>query len=159
MVPLVLYMPGMVTKEREKENRKLLALRKVKSWILSCAHMFFGARDTLDDTYTHKKIVIDGPAQPYAMQKLAATRLLAADADHDLSLIEIDNGPFNYVPVAPQGFQPSRNLVSAGYDEMKWPITSKQATILVTMSDWTYTREKPWHGRSGGGLFDLDGNI
>ena len=137
----------------------IIATTEGKSWILSCAHMFFGPHDTLDDKYTRKKIVIDGPAQPYAPQKLAATRLLGADADHDLSLIEIDNGPFNYVPVAPQGFQPGQNLNSAGYDEMKWPITSKHATILVTLSDWTYTREKPWHGRSGGGLFDLDAKV
>jgi hypothetical protein len=135
----------------------IIATAPGKSWILSCAHMFFGEHDTLDDKYTRKRIVIDGPAQPHAPQVLAASRLLAADPDHDLSLIEIANGPFNYVPVAPAGFQPGRNLSSVGYDEMKWPITTRPATILGSVGTWTYTREKPWHGRSGSGLFDLDG--
>ena len=82
--------------------------------------------------------------------------MLAADADFDLSLLEIDNGPFQYIPVAPKGFQPGRNVASAGYDNMHWPITQKAATIVGSGDNWTFTREKPWHGRSGGGLFDLD---
>jgi hypothetical protein len=135
----------------------IIATSPGKSWVLSCAHMFFGDRDTLDDKYTRKSIVIDGPAQPYAPQVVVVSKLLAADPDHDLSLIEIANGPFNYVPVAPAGFRPVRNLVSVGYDEMKWPITMRAATILGSAGIWTYTREKPWHGRSGGGLFDMDG--
>ena len=54
------------------------------------------------------------------------------------------------------GFRPGNNLTSAGYDNMSWPITHKRATIVGTGAGWTFTREKPWHGRSGGGLFDLD---
>ncbi len=118
--------------------------------------MFFGAHDTLDAQLTNKRIVIDGPAQPQASPHLASARLLAADSDHDLSLIEIANGPFHYVPVAPAGFRPGPRLVSVGYDEMKWPITSRPATLLLTVGTWTYTRQKPWHGRSGGGLIDVD---
>lgn len=135
----------------------IIATAPAKSWILSCAHMFFGPRDTLDDNAIRKKIVIDGPAQPYAPRLVAMARLVAVDADRDLSLIEIANGPFNFVPVAPAGFQPGGNGVSAGYDAMKWPITVRSATILGTLGNWTYTRERPWHGRSGGGLFDAGG--
>ena len=39
---------------------------------------------------------------------------------------------------------------------MKWPITQAGATILERTPGWLFTREKPWHGRSGGGLFDAD---
>ena len=135
----------------------IIATAPGQSWILSCAHMFFGPRDTLDDTLLRKKIVIDGPAQPNAPRLLATARLFAVDAERDLSLIEIANGPFNYVPVAPAGFQPGGNLLSAGYDAMKWPVTVRPATILGTLGNWTYTRERPGHGRSGGGLFDVGG--
>jgi hypothetical protein len=130
-----------------------------RSWILSCCHMFYGAGDRIDQSLIRKKIVIDGPPQPYATKHPSQVRVVATDANHDLSLLEIDNGPFNYVPVAPAGFKPGRNVASAGYDSMKWPITRHHATILIELGDWTYTREKPLPGRSGGGLVDLDARV
>jgi len=42
---------------------------------------------------------------------------------------------------------------------MAWPITMKAATILISQGNTTYTKEKPWHGRSGGGLCDLDAKV
>jgi len=75
------------------------------------------------------------------------------------SLLVIDDGPFNYIPVAPEGFKPGRNLCSAGYDNMAWPITMKAATILLSQGDTTYTKEKPWHGRSEGRACDVDANV
>jgi hypothetical protein len=135
----------------------IIATTDGKSWILSCCHMFYGGGDHIDPSLVNKKIVMDGPSQPYAKRQAAESRVIATDPNADLSIIEIDNGPFNFVPVAPQGFKEGRNLASVGYDEMKWPVTNRQATILIEMSDWTYTREKPWHGRSGGGLIDVDG--
>jgi hypothetical protein len=135
----------------------VIATTDGKSWILSCAHMFYDARDHVDPSLTGKKIVIDGPAQPYAESKLAPVRVIGADPLCDLSLLEIDNGPFHFMPIAAAGFLPGRDIVSAGYDGMKWPITQVSVTILQTSPAWTYTREKPWHGRSGGGLFDLGG--
>jgi hypothetical protein len=134
----------------------IIAATDGKSWILSCAHMFFGPAGTIDENLTRKRILIDGPDQPRAPRKLADVRLIAIDADSDLSLLEIANGPFNHIPVARPGFTPGTNLASVGYDEMRWPVTRRRATIVIVMNDWTYTREKPWHGRSGGGLFDLD---
>jgi len=108
-----------------------------------------------------KKFIIDGPDQPHALRKMSPgpARLVAWDYQADLSLLVIDNGPFNYIPVAPEGFKPGRNLYSAGYDNMAWPITMKAATILISQGDTTYTKEKPWHGRSGGGLCDLDAKV
>jgi hypothetical protein len=134
----------------------IIATSDGKSWILTCAHMFFDHGERPDQNLAGKKIVIDGPSQPYAPRKLAPVRVLAVDRGRDLSLLEIDNGPYTYAPIAARGFRPGRNLASAGYDEMRWPITHRPATVMAATADWTYTREKPWHGRSGGGLFDLD---
>ncbi len=35
-------------------------------------------------------------------------------------------------------------------------MTKKPATLLGTQGDTTFTVERPWHGRSGGGLIDVD---
>ena len=118
--------------------------------------MFLDAAGRPSESERQRVLKIDGPAQPYADKKRAGTRLLAFDHDVDLSLIEIDNGPFFYIPVAPPGHTPGRNIHSLGYDNMAWPITRKTATILGSNGNWTYTQEKPWHGRSGGGLVDID---
>jgi hypothetical protein len=132
---------------------------KDQSYLLGCAHMLEDAKGHPSPEVRGRKLVIDGFAQPHAPKKLAAARLLAWDHDLDLSLIEIDNGPFHYVPVAPKGHKPSRHLRSLGYDNMSWPITSHFATILSVEGFTTYTREKPWHGRSGGGLIDAERRV
>jgi hypothetical protein len=134
----------------------IIATTEGRSWILSCCHMFFGSADRVDQALLSKRLVIDGPDQPYAPPKRSTARVIAVDPVADLSLIEIDNGPFNYIPVAAAGFSPGRNLSSAGYDLMKWPITTRRATIVAQSNNWTFTQERPVQGRSGGGLFDLD---
>src|SRR5262245_9394355 len=128
----------------------VIATTKGKSWILGCAHMFATPADL------KRPLKIDGPRQPYAEARRSATRVLAVDAAADLSLLEHDNGPFYCVPVAPAGHKPGRNLISVGYDDMSWPVTVVPATLLSTRGLTTYTREKPWHGRSGGALIDVD---
>jgi hypothetical protein len=82
-----------------------------------------------------------------------------ADAKADLSLIELDNGPFHYVPVAHEGFKPGKRISSAGYDLMRCPVTHVPSTIISQINGWTYTKERPIQGRSGGGLFDLDARV
>ena len=131
----------------------VIATASGKSWILSCAHMFASSADY------QKPLRLDGPRQPYAEAKRAACRLLAVDVHADLSLLEHDKGPFYCCPVAPAGYQPGQNLLSAGYDEMRWPVTQRRATLLDSPGRTTFTREKPWHGRSGGGLIDVDNNV
>ena len=121
--------------------------------------MFLDARGNPSETERLRPLRLDGPGQPYAEKKRSAARLVAFDHDLDLSLIEIDNGPFFYIPVAPPGHQPSQNLLSLGYDNMAWPVTNKTATLLLTDGNWTFTREKPWHGRSGGGLIDANARV
>jgi Trypsin-like peptidase domain len=124
-----------------------------RSLILSCAHAFEG-RDRL------RPIRLDGPTQTRAVRRRASrVRLLTVDYQLDLSLIEIDNGPFFCCPVAPAGHRPGSRLLSCGYDEMRWPITVRPCTYLGSTSTLTFTRERPWHGRSGGGLLDAGAGV
>lgn len=132
----------------------IIGTSKDRSYLLGCAHMLEDRFGKPSEEIRKKKFLLDGPAQPHAPKKLAEVRLLAFDHNLDLSLLEIDNGPFSHVLVAPRGHTPSKNIRSLGYDEMSWPITNHPATILSVERETTYTREKPWHGRSGGGLFD-----
>lgn len=135
----------------------IIATTEGRSWILSCAHMLADEHGRPSDSVRRKPLQIDGPVQPYAPQQRSSARLLAWDYDLDLSLIEIGNGPFHYVPVAPPGHRPAGVLLSVGYDSMAWPVTKQTVTILGIDGNTIFTREKPWHGRSGGGLIDLHG--
>lgn len=124
-----------------------IATQEGKTLFLSCAHMF-------ENGGTKRPIKMDGPIQPKAKAVKVRPKLVAIDWQSDLSLIELANGPFYAIPVAPPGHQPARTLWSVGYDDMKWPVTKKQASYLYSHGNMSYTREKPWHGRSGGGLYD-----
>jgi hypothetical protein len=119
--------------------------------------MFLDAQGLPSAELRARRLLLDGPRQPYAVfAGRCATRLVAWDHDLDLSLIELDNGPFFYVPVAPRGHRPGKHLVSIGYDEMRWPVTRQPATLLLTQGGTSFTAERPWHGRSGGGLIDVE---
>lgn len=134
----------------------VIATEPGRSWLLGCCHQFFARGEQIDPALVHKPFKFDGPAQPYARQVLAQARVIAYDAKRDLSLMEVDNGPFYYVPVAPRGHRPGR-CVTVGYDEMKWPVTCRAATVFKSDRLTQWTHEPPWHGRSGGGLIDVDG--
>jgi hypothetical protein len=121
-----------------------------RTLLLGCAHAYRGGD-------RHKRHVIDAPA-PLAGAKSTGGRIRVLAVDHrlDLSLVEIPEGPLPYVcPVAPAGHRPSADILSAGYDEMRVPRTERRATLAGSGPAVTYTREKPWHGRSGGALIDL----
>ncbi len=137
----------------------VIATEPGRSWVLGCCHMFFGPGDQVDPRALTKPLKLDGPAQTQAPAQLARARVLAFDSRLDLSLLEVENGPFHCIPVAPRGHRPSAHLLSLGYDEMRWPITARAATLLSTSGTTTYTREKPWHGRSGGGLIDAEARV
>jgi hypothetical protein len=138
----------------------IIATSQGKSLILGCCHMFFHPRsDTVDPQALRKPLRIDGPPQPHAPQKTAQARVLLYDAALDLSLLELDNGPFNFIPVAPRGHQPSQTIGSYGYDKMAWPITVRRATLIGSAGSHTYAQEHPGHGRSGGGLIDVQSRV
>ncbi|HEV3116188.1 MAG TPA: hypothetical protein VGY58_03995, partial [Gemmataceae bacterium] len=68
-----------------------------------------------------------------------------------------NDGPMEAcAPVAPAAHVPGHALLSVGFDEMRLPATVKSATVLGTMGSITFTRERPWHGRSGGALLDAE---
>jgi hypothetical protein len=122
-----------------------------RTYLLGCGHAFRGGD-------RHKPIVLDLPTQETAQApKKVGIRLLDVDYDSDLSLIVLPDGPVLYVAaVAPPGHSPSRHLLSVGYDGMQFPAQEKPATLLISSPLVTYTRERPWHGRSGGALLDME---
>lgn len=119
-----------------------------RSLILSCAHMFKGADRT-------KRMTFDVPwPETAGPPRRVESRLLAVNDEADLALIQIDVGPLAYVcPVAPSGHA-VRSCLSVGFDNMKLPPECRPASIVGQHGRCTYTRESPWHGRSGGALID-----
>lgn len=132
----------------------VIASEAGRSWVLGCAHMFTDGWGEPSAAERERPLAIDAPLQAYAQRKKSPARLLGWDYDLDLSLIEIDHGPFHYIPTAPAGHEAGHLLWSCGYDNGRWPVTRQLVTILASRGWTTFTREKPWHGRSGGGLID-----
>lgn len=136
----------------------VIATAPGKSYLLCCAHAFEGRDRT-------RPIAVDTPSPLAAGPLNPGVRLLAVDYALDLSLIEVAAGPLPYCcPVAPAGHRPSGRVISAGYDEMRLtadgrPPAVRVATVLGTSGNVTWTREVPWHGRSGGGLIDADAGV
>jgi len=133
----------------------VIATQTGRTLLLSCGHAFRGADRA-------KAILVDAPHPAAGRPKQVGVRLLQVDYEADLSLIELGDGPLPFVaPVAPAGHSPGSHLLSVGFDEMKWPATKKSARLWRgpeggTDSAVTHTFERPWHGRSGGALLDLD---
>jgi hypothetical protein len=121
-----------------------------RSLLLGCAHAFQGNSRS-------KPLTLDLPSpRPGPPQRLGV-RLIAVDGGLDLSLIELTDGPLPYVaPVAPAGWRPAPECLSVGYDGMKLPPQRRPAHLLGSDGRTTYTRERPWHGRSGGALLDAE---
>lgn len=123
-----------------------------KTLILTCAHAFKG-RDR------YKKLTVDAPHPRPGAVSTGGIRVLKVDYNLDLCLLEMRTGPLPYVcPVARAGHRPRRYL-SVGYDEMRHQVTVRSATLLREMGKETWTREPPWHGRSGGALLDPDSRV
>jgi hypothetical protein len=120
-----------------------------KSYLLSCSHCF--------ESSDHRPIQLDVPSKKHKAKPQAKCRLIDIDYRSDLSLLELEDGPLDFVaPVAPEYYRPGRHLLSIGYDEMQTPATVRPATIASTDPSRTFTVERPWHGRSGGPLLDAE---
>jgi hypothetical protein len=117
-----------------------------KTFLLSCGHCFRGGnRD--------KPITFDGsPGAPRSQGQC-----IDVDYGTDLSLIKCNEGglPFVCQPAGP-GYHTGQAILSVGYDNMTIPSTQRQTHIIREGMTITWTQEPPWHGRSGGGLLDLD---
>jgi hypothetical protein len=125
----------------------VIETRPGRSLILSAAHLFSGSN-------RYKRMTFDMPSPAPGQAQRVESRLLALDSQMDLSLIEIDVGPLPYVcAVAPQGYRPGE-CISVGYDNMRLPPQKRPAHIASQSGPTTFTRERPWHGRSGGALID-----
>jgi hypothetical protein len=150
-----------------------------KTYILTAGHMFSG------HAQGQKVQVVAPDPRPGSPRAGGAPRCVGVDASADLALVEMQAGPLPYVcPIAPAGHRPGR-LLSVGYDEMRWPAQQRPAHLLHLPSTGSYTlalecgllhgyltprreilqedgrnflltQELPWHGRSGGGLIDVD---
>jgi hypothetical protein len=119
-----------------------------KTLILSCAHAFEGKQRTAP-------IRLDVPHPDPGPAKRVGIKLVKVDYTLDLSLIELADGPLPYVcRVAPADHVPATSCLSVGYDEMRLPSTRRNVSLLGSSGMTTYTRERPWHGRSGGALID-----
>jgi hypothetical protein len=121
------------------------------TWILGCGHAYQGAD-------RNKPMRFDIPTAHPGPDKRLGSRLVKVDYDADLSLVLLNDGPLDFVaPVAFPGWKEWKHkILSVGYDEMKTPPQKKVANIISESDGRYYTREKPWHGRSGGGLIDTD---
>lgn len=117
------------------------------SLILTAGHCFQGAAK-------NKAIALDIIA-PAAGQKVGCV-LIGADYQADVALLRLNYGPLPHVaPVAPAGFRPGV-CESAGFDDMAFPGKWLPTHIKSASGGYYYTREAPWHGRSGGGLIDAN---
>src|SRR5438105_5701388 len=127
----------------------VIATEPGKTLILGCGHAFTGSNRS-------KPIVIDVPTVHPGPAQRVGVQLLDVNYEDDLSLVLLRTGPVDYCcPVAGLGHQPG-NLLSVGYDEMQVPAKVLPAHIVSLSPQVTYTRERPWHGRSGGALIDAD---
>lgn len=123
-----------------------------RSYILTAAHMFEGQK-------RNAKVVLDILSPEGAKTLNPGVRVLKVSSEartgYDLALLEV-NCPLPYCcPVAQAGHKASK-LLSVGYDEMRTPMQVRPATIIRDSPTMTNTRERPWQGRSGGGLIDAE---
>lgn len=118
--------------------------------VLSASHIFQGSG-------ARRKITIDAPAPRPGGPKSVGVQLvgLAHQGEGDLAVLQIADGPLPYVAeVAPEGITPGP-CWSIGYDEMRGRALKRPASIVGQAGpSTTLTSERPWHGRSGGGLID-----
>ncbi|HEV3444682.1 MAG TPA: hypothetical protein VG099_08575 [Gemmataceae bacterium] len=121
-----------------------------RTLLLGCGHAYQG-----QDRFKH--MTLDIPCRAPGPMLKVGIQLLAVDYEADLSLVQLNAGPVDaYAPVAPAGFVPGRELLSVGFDNMQLPATVRPAHKLGSMGGVTFTRERPWHGRSGGALLDTE---
>jgi hypothetical protein len=120
------------------------------SWILGCGHAYQGSD-------RNKKMVFDIRRTAKGEPKQVGSWLMDVDYQMDLSLVLLGEGPLDFVaPVGPHSHSPQgHQILSCGFDEMKFPMHQDKATILSDQGGTWYTKERPWHGRSGGGLIDV----
>lgn len=124
----------------------IIHTQKDSTHILSCAHAF--TEDMLQ-----KPIVLNIPRAGTDIASLGRPTLLAVDYKRDLALIHLPAGPFEFSATVPdQNFQVPTQLLSVGFDRMRFPPQQVPTNLLSKEGPYWLTKERPWHGRSGGAL-------
>lgn len=131
---------------------------KTHTLILGCGHAYLPGShgENMRDKPMRFLITHPSTGPPIKVQ----IKLLKVDFNRDLSLVEMNTGPLPYVaPVAARGTKYDAELISVGYDNMQFPATIAKAHPLYVNGGLLFTREPPWHGRSGGGLLNQKGEL
>jgi hypothetical protein len=124
-----------------------------RSLLLTVAHAFQGPA-------RNKPIVFTAPSpRTGPPQTGTRPRVVRLDYQADLALIEVQTALPYTLPVA-QGRVPAgpQRCRSVGYDQLQFPAVNVPVTILSVDGKFTYTRENPVPGRSGGPLV-CDGKL
>lgn len=110
-----------------------------------------------------KPITLDAPDPistdqiPRGLGKRVGNKLVAIDYNRDLALVHVPAQLPYVCPVAPAGYRYGQKAISIGYDQLQLPAKRFGTVILVGQSpdpELVFTKEPPWHGRSGGALAD-----
>ncbi len=86
-------------------------------------------------------------------------RVIARPRGHDVAIIQIEHsGPIPWaMPIRPHNPTPPFDVLSLGTDRASVP-WSWDGRVVRSGHEWI-TDKQPWHGRSGGGLFDQKGHL
>lgn len=122
----------------------IIASRRGESMVLTCWHAFATDRERM------RPIVVEVPSLSVSpVKKVGVSLVKVGNASCDLALVRIAYGPLPVIPVGAEDWS-GRQAWSCGYDEMG-PFVYRPARVLVN-GGGLFTVERPWHGRSGGGL-------
>jgi hypothetical protein len=117
--------------------------------VLTVAHAFEG------QARGRPVVVLVPRPEGAGTEKTAGIRLAALDPQ--AALVVVAAGPLPHAArVAPRGFAGSGWAYSCGYDGMRQPATRVLTRVRGTQGPTTFTEQTPWHGRSGGALFDAE---
>lgn len=125
------------------------------SLVLTCAHLWSDESERPDPYAYQRQILLDAPAPSRGPNQKVGVRLLAIDYKTDLALIQVGAQLPWECKIAPAGTHASHCL-SAGYDHAQLPGFRVPVTPAGTHDGWTWTRQIPQDGRSGGALIDAD---
>src|SRR5262245_61724582 len=160
LLALIVHWPGQASGQVAPTQRSVWAVVRIPShggsgvvfstssrgtWVLSAAHMFRSQG---------KPIRLEAPWPTRTSGPMrAGVRLVAVSRGADLALVFLPVGPVPYfAPLPPEGHRPSADCVSVGFDAGKPQM--RPARVVSSRKGEVLTAERPWHGRSGGGLIE-----
>jgi thiol-disulfide isomerase/thioredoxin len=149
------------TNARSHGTGTIIDARKGQALVITCAHLF---RESKGDAPVNVELFEAGPQGVRVTEKVVG-KVFSYDLDRDVAFVTIwPTRPVCVVPVAPQGTTIDRNdsATSVGCSNGQDP------TVMATRVTWLdryqgppniETSGAPVVGRSGGGLFNEDGQL